>query len=77
MPPDRQRLNRDSWNLSWQRVNRRLSLALALSTIQVTERFGSIQSQFRWRTLWGDKRHPTSLPLPPTSRERTCGSTAV
>ncbi|GFU78247.1 uncharacterized protein TNCV_5008281 [Trichonephila clavipes] len=40
---------------------------VALSTIQVTVRFGSIQPQFRKNTLGGGQRPPTSLP--PTSRE--------
>ncbi|GFT07930.1 hypothetical protein TNCV_873601 [Trichonephila clavipes] len=44
-----------------------LSLALALSTVQVTIRFSSVPPQFRGRTLLGGS--PTSLPLPPTSRE--------
>ncbi|GFW43829.1 hypothetical protein TNCV_2854621 [Trichonephila clavipes] len=30
-----------------------MSLAVALSTIQVTERFNSVSPQFRRRTFWG------------------------
>ncbi|GFU47613.1 uncharacterized protein TNCV_2443351 [Trichonephila clavipes] len=36
--------------------------------MQVTIRFVSVPPQFR-RTPWGGPRPPTSLPLPPTSRE--------
>ncbi|GFV03475.1 uncharacterized protein TNCV_5060161 [Trichonephila clavipes] len=54
MPPDRQRPDQGPRNSSWQRTNRRMSLAVALSTIQVTERFSSVSPQFR-RTPWGIK----------------------
>ncbi|GFT66445.1 hypothetical protein TNCV_3208781 [Trichonephila clavipes] len=53
MPPDRQRPDRGPRNLSWQRAKCHLSLDVALNTIQVTVRFGSILLQFRGRTLWG------------------------
>ncbi|GFV26677.1 uncharacterized protein TNCV_4059971 [Trichonephila clavipes] len=43
--------------------------AVAVSTIQVTVRFGSVPPQFRGRTLWGGQRPPASLLLPPTSRD--------
>ncbi|GFU68151.1 hypothetical protein TNCV_248151 [Trichonephila clavipes] len=46
-----------------------MSLAVALSTMQVTIRFGSVPPQFRGRTLWGYQKPPTSLPLPQTTRE--------
>ncbi|GFY26335.1 HTH_Tnp_Tc3_2 domain-containing protein [Trichonephila clavipes] len=38
MPPDRQRPDRDPRNSSWQRAKQRLSLAVALSTIQAGRR---------------------------------------
>ncbi|GFV52935.1 ATP-dependent DNA helicase [Trichonephila clavipes] len=37
--------------------------------LQATVRFGSVPPQFRGRTLWGGQSPPTSLPLPPASRE--------
>ncbi|GFU31714.1 hypothetical protein TNCV_1175961 [Trichonephila clavipes] len=42
-------------------------LAVALSTIQVTERFSSVSPPI-W-SPWAGQGLPTSLPLPPTSRE--------
>ncbi|GFT20560.1 hypothetical protein TNCV_2183941 [Trichonephila clavipes] len=47
----------------------RLSLAVTLSTIQVTVRFSSVSPQFRGRTPWGDQKPPNFLFLSPTSRE--------
>ncbi|GFW01034.1 uncharacterized protein LOC103524116 [Trichonephila clavipes] len=47
----------------------RLLLALALSTMQVTRRFCLVPLQFRGRKPWGGQGPPTSLPLPPTTRE--------
>ncbi|GFV48687.1 uncharacterized protein TNCV_293001 [Trichonephila clavipes] len=46
-----------------------MSLAVALSTMQLTVRFDSVPRQVKGRTLWGGQRPPTSLPFPPTSRE--------
>ncbi|GFX94965.1 hypothetical protein TNCV_3045971 [Trichonephila clavipes] len=46
-----------------------LSLALALSTIQAKVRFCSVPPQFRGRKPYGGQGPPTSLPLPPTTRE--------
>ncbi|GFT19198.1 uncharacterized protein TNCV_303261 [Trichonephila clavipes] len=46
-----------------------MSLALALSTIQVTVRFCSVPPQFRGRKPWGGLGPPTSFPFPPTTRE--------
>ncbi|GFT29361.1 integrase catalytic domain-containing protein [Trichonephila clavipes] len=43
--------------------------AVALSILQATVRFGPIPPQFWSRTPGGSQRPPTSLPLPPTSRE--------
>ncbi|GFU89461.1 hypothetical protein TNCV_3650091 [Trichonephila clavipes] len=60
MPPDWQRPDRGSQNSSWQRAER-LSLAVALSTILVSVRFGSIPPQRRGRTLWGGQRPPTNI----------------
>ncbi|GFS92719.1 hypothetical protein TNCV_1161431 [Trichonephila clavipes] len=37
--------------------------------MQVTVRFCSVPPQFRGRKLWGGQGHPTSPPLPPTTRE--------
>ncbi|GFT99613.1 hypothetical protein TNCV_114901 [Trichonephila clavipes] len=55
-------------NSSWQVVT--CTPAVALSTIQVTVRFSSAPPHFRGRTPWGGGQgSPTSLPLPPTSRE--------
>ncbi|GFW75556.1 transposon Ty3-I Gag-Pol polyprotein [Trichonephila clavipes] len=42
---------------------------VALGTIQVTVRFGSVPPQFREWTPWGSKGPLNSLPLPPTSGE--------
>ncbi|GFT41094.1 hypothetical protein TNCV_3726961 [Trichonephila clavipes] len=47
----------------------RLSLAAALSTMQVTVRYGSVPSQFLGLTSWVGQGPSTSLPLPPTSQE--------
>ncbi|GFX87266.1 hypothetical protein TNCV_3819961 [Trichonephila clavipes] len=69
MPPNQQRPASGPRNSSWQRAKRRLSLAVALSTMQVTVRFGSVSPQFGGRTLWRGQRPPTSLLLPPTSPE--------
>ncbi|GFX17171.1 hypothetical protein TNCV_2856941 [Trichonephila clavipes] len=52
-PHDRQRPDRGPQISSWQRAQRRRSLAVALSTLQVTVRFGSVPPQFRGRILWG------------------------
>ncbi|GFT06006.1 hypothetical protein TNCV_4352371 [Trichonephila clavipes] len=53
MPHDWQRPDQGPRNLSWQRAKSRLSLAIALSTVQVTERFSSVLPQFRGKTPWG------------------------
>ncbi|GFV59320.1 hypothetical protein TNCV_2340611 [Trichonephila clavipes] len=55
----------------------RLSLALALSTIQVTVRFSSVSPQFLGRTPWGRARGLPPLIPYHQPHERTCGSTAV
>ncbi|GFT75480.1 hypothetical protein TNCV_4832921 [Trichonephila clavipes] len=47
MPPDRQMSDRCPRTSSWQRAKRRLSIAVALSNIQVTVPFGSVPPQFR------------------------------
>ncbi|GFY07367.1 hypothetical protein TNCV_5085521 [Trichonephila clavipes] len=63
MPPDQQRPDQSSRNSSWQKAKCRLSLAIALSTIQVTEQFSSVEGEDP-----GSSQMPsTSLPLPPTS----------
>ncbi|GFT82355.1 hypothetical protein TNCV_4651461 [Trichonephila clavipes] len=46
-----------------------MSLSVVLSTIQVTERFSSVSPQLRGRTSCRWLLPPTSLLLPPTSRE--------
>ncbi|GFT21535.1 hypothetical protein TNCV_2307601 [Trichonephila clavipes] len=46
MPPDRQRPDRGPQNSSWQKAKWYLSLAVALSTIHVTVRFGSFLPQW-------------------------------
>ncbi|GFY11306.1 hypothetical protein TNCV_4472891 [Trichonephila clavipes] len=46
-----------------------LSLAVALSPMQVTERFSSVSPQFCGKTCWGGQGLLISLPLPPASRE--------
>ncbi|GFX88691.1 hypothetical protein TNCV_4636121 [Trichonephila clavipes] len=58
-------------------LNVRLSLAVVLSTIQMTVRFSSVPPQFRGRTPWGriyDLSSHFSIPQP---HERTCNSTAT
>ncbi|GFW23535.1 uncharacterized protein TNCV_3806321 [Trichonephila clavipes] len=52
-----------------KKLSMHLSPAVALSTIQVTVRFGSIPPQFRGRTLWGWSEASHLPSLPPTSRE--------
>ncbi|GFU01013.1 hypothetical protein TNCV_1816341 [Trichonephila clavipes] len=37
--------------------------------MQVTVRFCSVPPQFKGRKPWGGQKPPTSLPLPPTTRE--------
>ncbi|GFU23139.1 hypothetical protein TNCV_3515781 [Trichonephila clavipes] len=69
LPPDRQIPDPDPRNSSWKRYKGRLSLALVLSTIQVTVRFGSFPPHYSWRTPGGWSRAPTSFSLPPASRE--------
>ncbi|GFT24355.1 uncharacterized protein TNCV_3252091 [Trichonephila clavipes] len=46
-----------------------MSLALVLSTMLLTVRFCSVPLEFRKRKSRGGQRHPTYLPLPPTSQE--------
>ncbi|GFW76578.1 hypothetical protein TNCV_2681951 [Trichonephila clavipes] len=46
-----------------------LTLAIALSTIQMTVRFSSNPPQFRGNTPWKGQEPPTSLSFQPTSRE--------
>ncbi|GFV90415.1 hypothetical protein TNCV_49901 [Trichonephila clavipes] len=48
---------------------RAMIVALALSTIQVTVRFGSVHPNLDGEHSGGGQRPPTSLPLPPTTRE--------
>ncbi|GFX58339.1 hypothetical protein TNCV_205261 [Trichonephila clavipes] len=45
------------------------SLAVALSSIHVTEQFSSVSSQCKERTPWRWSGPPTYLPFPPTSQE--------
>ncbi|GFV99401.1 hypothetical protein TNCV_1513711 [Trichonephila clavipes] len=52
-----------------QRVRLHLPLSAALSTMQVTVRFGFIPPQFSGRTPRGDEEPPISLFLPPTARK--------
>ncbi|GFV01548.1 hypothetical protein TNCV_2961421 [Trichonephila clavipes] len=63
-------------NSSRQRGQIRLSLAVAVSTIQVTERFGSIPPQFCRRTPGGVRDLPP-LFLFPQFHEWTHGSMAI
>ncbi|GFX10322.1 hypothetical protein TNCV_1867171 [Trichonephila clavipes] len=76
MPPDRQRPDQGPRGSSWLRAKRRLSLAVALSTIQGTERFSSVSPQFRGKTSWGFRGLPP-LFLFHQPHERTCCSTAI
>ncbi|GFY17267.1 hypothetical protein TNCV_1090411 [Trichonephila clavipes] len=68
MPPDRQRPDRGSRNSSWQRAK---LVAVALSTMQVTERFGSVPPQFKGRTLGVVRGLPPLFPFH-QPHERTC-----
>ncbi|GFT43452.1 hypothetical protein TNCV_815041 [Trichonephila clavipes] len=76
MPPDRQRPDQGPRNSSCQRAKWRLSLAVALSTIQVTERFTSVSPNF-------EEEHPGVVRcISPLfhfhqPHERTCGSTVI
>ncbi|GFS60103.1 hypothetical protein TNCV_2826341 [Trichonephila clavipes] len=57
-------------NPSWQRaICTSLSLAVALSTIQVTVRFESVPPNFEGEHPRVVQGPPTFLPLPPTFRE--------
>ncbi|GFW55200.1 hypothetical protein TNCV_115861 [Trichonephila clavipes] len=60
MPPDQQRPDRGPRNSSGQRAKGPLLLAHI--------RFARFPLQSKGRTPWGWKADPTSLPLPPTSR---------
>ncbi|GFT42397.1 hypothetical protein TNCV_1786771 [Trichonephila clavipes] len=76
MSPDRQRPNQGPRNSSWQRAKRRLSLAVALRTIQVTERFSSVSPLILWgNTLELVRAFPPLYFHQP--HECTCGSTAI
>ncbi|GFX45852.1 hypothetical protein TNCV_934911 [Trichonephila clavipes] len=57
MPPDRERPDQGRRNSSWQRAKRCLSLAVALSTLLVTERIAWFHRNF-------EEGH-----LPPTSQQ--------
>ncbi|GFV51597.1 hypothetical protein TNCV_3680801 [Trichonephila clavipes] len=76
MPPDRQRPDRSPRKSSWRRAKWRLSLAVASNTIQVTEQFSSISSQFSGRTPGVVRGLPTLFPFH-QPHKRTCGSTAI
>ncbi|GFW99183.1 hypothetical protein TNCV_3009511 [Trichonephila clavipes] len=54
-----------------------LSLALTLSTMQVTVRFSSVPPPFRGRKLWGWPGRATPLFTFHQPHERTCGSTVI
>ncbi|GFW44124.1 hypothetical protein TNCV_3854851 [Trichonephila clavipes] len=54
----------------------RLSLAVALSTIQMTLRFARFHSNFEGEPPGGVQRPPTLFPFHKT-HERTCSSTAI
>ncbi|GFW73893.1 hypothetical protein TNCV_48821 [Trichonephila clavipes] len=71
MPPDLQMLDRDPRNSSWKRAKGRLSLAVDLSTIQVTVLFGLVSLRFGGSILWGWSE---AFHQP---HEMTCGSTAI
>ncbi|GFV38334.1 hypothetical protein TNCV_3951971 [Trichonephila clavipes] len=71
MSPDRQRPDQNPRNSSWQR-----SLAVALSIIQVTERFSSIHPNFEGEKS-GMARGLSPLFAFHKSHARTCGSTAI
>ncbi|GFY28773.1 uncharacterized protein TNCV_3441401 [Trichonephila clavipes] len=69
MPPDRQQHQIKAHKIHLGKgLVIRMSLAIALSTIQLTVRCDLVPPQFKGRTSCGGQRLPTSLPLPPSSR---------
>ncbi|GFV87537.1 hypothetical protein TNCV_3281751 [Trichonephila clavipes] len=73
LPPDQQRPDRGPRNSSWQRAKLRLSLAVALSTIQVTVRLTRFHPNFEGGHLGVLRGLPPLYPFH-QPHEKTCGS---